>query len=1397
MAKEVWEGEVAKWQAKGYVTAMHCAAPHQNGVTYGGTAILSKMPGTLGILDLPPELQARWPGRITAARFFPPNASRSCILVGAYAPFIGPQGEADNRQFIEDLFAYLAELDGSPLLLAADLNRDAAHPMMDEIFAGGRWHDLLMTAHGQRGPTTCDARYGDGGRAIDHLIGNTAMTTTLRTASVMEEAIVTHYPITASFNWDGQHKVLTMNDCRRLPEEAHKPLPQEGLPTWAWPERHQQYQQALRDQNVEQATQEWMRRWELLLIARVRHHNGSLTAAMQGRWKLRPPSYRLRGRSRRQNEQTDYYQKLLTRIRNLLIEKQRRVQYGDTLTPRQEQELAARLAQSEHLLPPPPLPPPAVPEQEPRDVPAVAAEGMEAEQNPLDMMGMHRPAQPLPAQDPGPALDPDLAIDPVGLLLQRVRRALQQREALIRRARVRRWQQQLQDVKRAGTTKCHAYIRGKRLTALQRLRNAAGEIVTLPEDLHTTLRQAWQVIDTPAQPLTPQEMEALMHDYAACYQQHDWGETTITTQHIKSALSRARTTASPGRGSWSIPDLRSLPAQAHEELAALLCLWDACGPPQCLAEIYVTMIPKEHDNPDPMALRPISVAPLLLRLWTTIKVRSWAQRISQSIPQEQHGGVPARSVVQLVAEMSVDLEASKVYDQQMMGISYDFAKFFDSLPPQMIGPILRAAGAPAQWAERYMHFILSLRYRYRFLDNTTGPEFKKQCGIPQGDAMSVVVALLMLVALTQSLVRAADGAAEIRMYLDDLTVRTRHGAVLDTVDNEVREYARRWGIKLSPKSIAFATDRAHHNLLRRINHPVVEEFKWLGTFHHLCSRDRPQALKAFTTKVATTRTRLKRLQWAHLPWNLRQHLISTNVMAGPCWYPLGQPVEEGVLKSLELSVFYAMFNTNPKALQKAAREAFWCFLVKGHRMHATAARAFAMLACLRRLRPEYQHRLRQLWERSATTGQLIRQGLMDTTRHLCRAIGLEIDDNLNLTTDQEPPLPLFGPHTAKEFQHHLRGMWRTAQQRALEQRRPHYAGLLELGGVNGHLVRKWIGAMTTTTTTTTRCPSQPTTARLMVCNAHRTAEWASTHVLVAGERKYEATCPNCDQNVPENLHHMVWDCPRWMQQRSFGATYDSLHDLPDPVRRTLLPTMRLTVDQVNRLYLAFRQAVQVIDAHTREGGACREYQRRRVVGKRQIHQIQNALPMRPPRGGPIDLGNHGGHQLVEIVHQGAPSYQCQTCGMRARRQYASWFLKRPCGPPVHRRKDLRVCPQGMRDVICSASGTGYCLCLWCGTADKQRSNLIRRHSCWEGPLRIAIQTHRASIADHVEVLCALGEHVQHEMGRVGDRKVCLLCGKSTIGRSLKGSCRPSVTATYNLTEAELRAALIDSSVLFQ
>ena len=63
-----------------------------------------------------------------------------------------------------------------------------------------------------------------------------------------------------------------------------------------------------------------------------------------------------------------------------------------------------------------------------------------------------------------------------------------------------------------------------------------------------------------------------------------------------------------------------------------------------------------------------------------------------------------RSLHQLVAELATELEHTKAHCTELQGVSYDFTKFFDSLPHALIGPVLTAAGAPREWAYRYMQF---------------------------------------------------------------------------------------------------------------------------------------------------------------------------------------------------------------------------------------------------------------------------------------------------------------------------------------------------------------------------------------------------------------------------------------------------------------------------------------------------------------------------------------------------------------------------------------------------------------------------------------------------------------------------------------------------------------------
>ena len=109
-------------------------------------------------------------------------------------------------------------------------------------------------------------------------------------------------------------------------------------------------------------------------------------------------------------------------------------------------------------------------------------------------------------------------------------------------------------------------------------------------------------------------------------------------------------------------------------------MWDLTGPPAALNEVYITMIPKSSTDPDPLLLRPTAVEPIMIRLWTGIKVRAWAQSIAEAIPWSQHGGVPGCSAYQLVMELAVDIEQAKHTGHTLLCISYGLHEVFRRPP---------------------------------------------------------------------------------------------------------------------------------------------------------------------------------------------------------------------------------------------------------------------------------------------------------------------------------------------------------------------------------------------------------------------------------------------------------------------------------------------------------------------------------------------------------------------------------------------------------------------------------------------------------------------------------------------------------------------------------------------
>ena len=165
-------------------------------------------------------------------------------------------------------------------------------------------------------------------RFIDHILVNGSLLQMLSEASIDDEPLGHHFPLRVQCRWPGQYRCLTLQDPIKLPEQAYVPMACEKSAAWVWEERADHLAAALTERRPREATIEWMRRWEALFEARAREQGCSLSRTMMGRWKLQAPVLCLRGKHKLRHDVEDGDLRRLRRLRNLLVEHQRRQGIG-------------------------------------------------------------------------------------------------------------------------------------------------------------------------------------------------------------------------------------------------------------------------------------------------------------------------------------------------------------------------------------------------------------------------------------------------------------------------------------------------------------------------------------------------------------------------------------------------------------------------------------------------------------------------------------------------------------------------------------------------------------------------------------------------------------------------------------------------------------------------------------------------------------------------------------------------------------------------------------------------------------------------------------------------------------------------------------------------------------
>ena len=94
-------------------------------------------------------------------------------------------------------------------------------------------------------------------------------------------------------------------------------------------------------------------------------------------------------------------------------------------------------------------------------------------------------------------------------------------------------------------------------------------------------------------------------------------------------VARAKKSTAGGLDGWAWNELKALPLPWFSGLAILLELVETCGTwPQGLLDAYIAMIPKADGDSTPLGQRPLSVLPVVYRLWAALRLghlREWVE----------------------------------------------------------------------------------------------------------------------------------------------------------------------------------------------------------------------------------------------------------------------------------------------------------------------------------------------------------------------------------------------------------------------------------------------------------------------------------------------------------------------------------------------------------------------------------------------------------------------------------------------------------------------------------------------------------------------------------------------------------------------------------------------------
>ena len=168
--------------------------------------------------------------------------------------------------------------------------------------------------------------------------------------------------------------------------------------------------------------------------------------------------------------------------------------------------------------------------------------------------------------------------------------------------------------------------------------------------------------------------------------------------------------------------------------------------PQGLLDAHIAMIPKADGDSTPLGQRPLSVLPVVYRLWASLRLGHLREWVEGWLPKSVYSlgnGLSSVEASFSTAFVVEDVLSGSGGDQLHVMVA-DVIKSFDTVDRSILDCALGRLGLPDWFRRVYFSFHSQVRLRFK-LAAGLGEPWCRDGGIPQGCPLSMVFIVALYV----------------------------------------------------------------------------------------------------------------------------------------------------------------------------------------------------------------------------------------------------------------------------------------------------------------------------------------------------------------------------------------------------------------------------------------------------------------------------------------------------------------------------------------------------------------------------------------------------------------------------------------------------------------------------